>query len=444
YQSKALRIVVKPKNQRVYDFAGFTSVCQFIRRSYLKERFKIDLPHRFRLYSFKSPTFCDHCGSLLYGLYKQGVKCEVCGINAHSKCQGLMANLCGVNQLRLADTLAEIKISNNSTSNNNCSLSCSDITEKKLSTSSKASDVLLVELKGKKRYFAMKCLKKDVILNGEDIECTLIERRLLIMGSQCCFLTKCYGCLQSRDYVFFLMEFLNGGDLMYHIQRVKKFPEPCANVFRFYAAEILCGLTFLHDKSIIYRDLKLDNVMLDIEGHIHLTDFGMCKTEMNREHGKASTFCGTPDYIAPEIIKGKLYSEAVDFWSFGVLLYEMLIGQSPFHGEKEEELYESITNEQPAFPKSLSKEAVRCLHSLFDRNPDTRLGMPDCPQGPIRSHPFFRDIDWKKASMRQLTPPFKPTVVNQFTDFDEGVQSFSINDRIALTSVAVLRYENGF
>ncbi|KRY54437.1 Protein kinase C-like 1, partial [Trichinella britovi] len=422
---------------------------------YLKERFKIDIPHRFRVYNFKSPTFCDHCGSLLYGLVKQGLKCETCGLNVHHRCVTLVPNLCGVNQRQLADALADIRLSSADfgtasgstehiccTVSNNSSLnpekkaslamcktynleqsdnwqdgnsSCAALYKSKkitlnhfniLKLLGKGSfgKVMLVELKAKGQYYAMKCLKKDVILNGEDIECTFIERRVLILGQQSPFLTKVFWCFQSPEYVFFVMEYLAGGDLMHHIQRMKKFDEPTA-------------------KQV--SNLKLDNVLLDVEGHIHLTDFGMCKTEMNRENGLASTFCGTPDYIAPEIIKGKLYSEAVDYWSFGVLLYEMLVGQSPFHGEREDELFESILNEQPVFPKTLSREAARCLHALFDRNPSTRLGMPGCPHGPIRSITFFRSIDWKKIQQRQVVPPFKPTVKSaaDVSNFDDDFTS---------------------
>ncbi|KRX89220.1 Protein kinase C-like 1 [Trichinella pseudospiralis] len=478
---------------------------------YLKERFKIDIPHRFRVYSFKSPTFCDHCGSLLYGLVKQGLKCETCGLNVHHRCVTLVPNLCGVNQRQLADALADIRLSSTdfgTTSGSTEHICCTVSNNSSLNPEKKASlamckvgemsnifsstpnilkkvkpffraqtynleqsdnwqdgnslcaavykskkitlnhfnilkllgkgsfgKVMLVELKAKGQYYAMKCLKKDVILNGEDIECTFIERRVLILGQQSPFLTKVFWCFQSPEYVFFVMEYLAGGDLMHHIQRMKKFDE-------FYAAEIQCGLEFLHSRGIIYRDLKLDNVLLDVEGHIHLTDFGMCKTEMNRENGLASTFCGTPDYIAPEvvencrkadyhfeilfqIIKGKLYSEAVDYWSFGVLLYEMLVGQSPFHGEREDELFESILNEQPVFPKTLSREAARCLHALFDRNPSTRLGMPGCPHGPIRSITFFRSIDWKKIQQRQVVPPFKPSVKSaaDVSNFDDDFTS---------------------
>jgi novel protein kinase C delta type len=448
---------------------------------YLKERFKIDIPHRFKQYNFKSPTFCDHCGSLLYGLFKQGVKCEVCGINCHHKCQKHMPNLCGVNQKQLSDALFEIKRGTHSASTasappnlGSLSVSGSPISSEKQSNSvtngvgqkfkalfknhaygvdqteseeymnnlwsggdgpvkkyklqhfnilkvlGKGSfgKVLLVELKGSSRFFAMKCLKKDVILEDDDTECTFIERRVLILSSECPFLCQMFCSFQTPEYLFFVMKYLNGGDLMYHIQQVKKFDE---NRTRFYACEIIVALQFLHSRGIIYRDLKLDNILLDAEGHIHLADFGMCKTEMNRENGMASTFCGTPDYIAPEIIKGQLYNEAVDFWSLGVLLYEMLIGQSPFHGEGEDELFDAILNERPYFPKSLGKEAAKCLSALFDRNPNTRLGMPECPDGPIRTHAFFRGVDWKKFEQRGVTPPYKPTVrsPNDTSNFDE-------------------------
>ncbi|OUC48485.1 phorbol esters/diacylglycerol binding domain protein [Trichinella nativa] len=449
---------------------------------YLKERFKIDIPHRFRVYNFKSPTFCDHCGSLLYGLVKQGLKCETCGLNVHHRCVTLVPNLCGVNQRQLADALADIRLSSADfgtasgstehiccTVSNNSSLnpekkaslamckvgemsnifsstpnilkkvkpffraqtynleqsdnwqdgnsSCAALYKSKkitlnhfniLKLLGKGSfgKVMLVELKAKGQYYAMKCLKKDVILNGEDIECTFIERRVLILGQQSPFLTKVFWCFQSPSFT--------ARDM---INMVSWF-------FRFYAAEIQCGLEFLHSRNIIYRDLKLDNVLLDVEGHIHLTDFGMCKTEMNRENGLASTFCGTPDYIAPEVVEN-YPKAAVDYWSFGVLLYEMLVGQSPFHGEREDELFESILNEQPVFPKTLSREAARCLHALFDRNPSTRLGMPGCPHGPIRSITFFRSIDWKKIQQRQVVPPFKPTVKSaaDVSNFDDDFTS---------------------
>ncbi|KAK5970119.1 putative serine/threonine protein kinase [Trichostrongylus colubriformis] len=452
----------------------------------LKERFKVDIPHRFKTYNYKSPTFCDHCGSMLYGLFKQGLRCEVCNVNCHHKCEKLMSNLCGVNQKQLSEALYEIKRGTAASSScppaignlhlgNGDSKQANGSLPNKLKNFFKAQQysmdnhsendeymnsiwtggegpvkkfglqhfallkvlgkgsfgkVMLVELKGKNEFYAMKCLKKDVILEDDDTECTYIERRVLILASQCPFLCQLFCSFQTNEYLFFVMEYLNGGDLMHHIQQVKKFDE---NRTRFYACEIIVALQFLHSNNIIYRDLKLDNILLDSEGHVKLADFGMAKTEMNRENGMASTFCGTPDYISPEIIKGQLYNEAVDFWSFGVLMYEMLVGQSPFHGEGEEELFDSILNERPYFPKTISKEAAKCLSALFDRNPNTRLGMPECPDGPIRQHSFFRGVDWKRFETRQVPAPFKPNIKSSSdaSNFDEDFT----NEKAALTPV---------
>nr|ADX77909.1 protein kinase C delta variant IX [Mus musculus] len=217
---------------------------------------------------------------------------------------------------------------------------------------------------------------------------------------------------KTKDHLFFVMEFLNGGDLMFHIQDKGRFELYRAT---FYAAEIICGLQFLHSKGIIYRDLKLDNVMLDRDGHIKIADFGMCKENIFGE-GRASTFCGTPDYIAPEILQGLKYSFSVDWWSFGVLLYEMLIGQSPFHGDDEDELFESIRVDTPHYPRWITKESKDIMEKLFERDPDKRLGVT----GNIRIHPFFKTINWSLLEKRKVEPPFKPKVKSpsDYSNFD--------------------------
>ncbi|NP_001352166.1 protein kinase C, delta b [Danio rerio] len=411
-----------------------------------KERFKIDMPHRFKTNNYMSPTFCDHCGSLLWGMVKQGLKCEDCGMNVHHKCQTKVANLCGINQKLLAEALNQVSLKSStkrpdptlseigiyqaidknvpadpsaegsqygkfwditpavpaSTIVSTVRVSLNDFVFQKVLGKGSFGKVMLAELKGKGQYFAIKALKKDVVLMDDDVECTMVEKRVLALAWENPFLTHLYCTFQSKEHLFFVMEYLNGGDLMFHIQDKGRF-----DLYRatFYAAEIICGLQYLHSKGIVYRDLKLDNVMLDKDGHIKIADFGMCKENMIGEN-RATTFCGTPDYIAPEILLGQKYSFSVDWWSFGVLLYEMLIGQSPFQGDDEDELFDSIRMDVPHYPRWITKEAKDLLEKLFERDPTRRLGVV----GNIRGHAFFKTINWPALEKREVSPPFKPKV----------------------------------
>ncbi|XP_050813721.1 protein kinase C delta type isoform X1 [Gopherus flavomarginatus] len=421
-----------------------------------KERFNIDMPHRFKVYNYMSPTFCDHCGSLLWGLVKQGLKCEECGMNVHHKCQKKVANLCGINQKLLAEALNQVSQKSTRKSDSGSLENVGiyqDFDKKSKALGGDTTDnseydklwegstpipasrtrrkftidsfvfhkvlgkgsfgkVLLAELKGKNEFFAIKALKKDVVLIDDDVECTMVEKRVLALAWENPFLTHLYCTFQTKDHLFFVMEFLNGGDLMFHIQDKGRF-----DLYRatFYGAEIVCGLQFLHSKGIIYRDLKLDNVMLDKEGHIKIADFGMCKENVVGEN-RASTFCGTPDYIAPEILQGLKYTFSVDWWSFGVLLYEMLIGQSPFHGDDEDELFESIRVDTPHYPRWITKESKDLLEKLFERDPTKRLGIT----GNIKEHSFFKTINWTALEKREVEPPFKPKVksASDYNNFD--------------------------
>ncbi|XP_030584590.1 protein kinase C delta type-like isoform X2 [Archocentrus centrarchus] len=414
-----------------------------------KERFNIDMPHRFKSYNYKSPTFCDHCGSLLWGLIKQGLKCEDCGMNVHSYCTNKVANLCGINQKLLAEALSQVSQKSIKKSDDTAGADTGIYQDVRNATADSSGDngkspspaptsatgpqvrlslnqllfhkvlgkgsfgkVMLAELKGQGVYFAVKVLKKDVVLMDDDVECTMVEKRVLALAWQNPFLTHLCATFQSKEHLFFVMEYLNGGDLMFHIQDKGRFD---INRATFYAAEIVVGLQFLHSKGIIYRDLKLDNVMLDKDGHIKIADFGMCKENVFGDV-KASTFCGTPDYIAPEILCGQKYTFSVDWWSFGVLVYEMLIGQSPFQGDDEDELFESIRSDVPHYPRWISKESKSLLELLFERDPTRRLGVV----GDVRAHSFFRTINWVTLEKRQVEPPFKPKVKspNDCSNFD--------------------------
>uniref|UniRef100_A0A673AZ76 Protein kinase C n=1 Tax=Sphaeramia orbicularis TaxID=375764 RepID=A0A673AZ76_9TELE len=421
-----------------------------------KERFKIDMPHRFKVYNYKSPTFCEHCGTLLWGLAKQGLKCEECSMNVHHKCQKKVANLCGVNQKLMAEALAIIEREEPlyavPRKDHQSKFTVDDFVLHKIGRKVSGLEmgdfsklvlclqVFLAELKKSGQFFAVKALKKDVVLMDDDVECTMVERRVLSLAWENPFLTHLYCTFQTKENLFFVMEYLNGGDLMFHIQSCHKF-----DLHRsiFYAAEIICGLQFLHSKGIIYRDLKLDNVLLDSEGHIKIADFGMCKENM-QEDSRTSTFCGTPDYIAPEILLGQKYSTSVDWWSFGVLLYEMLIGQSPFHGRDEEELFQSIRTDDPVYPRWLTRDAKDILIKLFVREPEERLGV----KGNIRQHSFFSSTDWKALEQRQVAPPFKPTLTSpsDCSNFDKEFINekprLSCADRTLINSVDQTMFKN--
>uniref|UniRef100_A0A8C7Z150 Protein kinase C n=1 Tax=Oryzias sinensis TaxID=183150 RepID=A0A8C7Z150_9TELE len=386
----------------------------------------VNVPHMFSIHNFKVLTFCDHCGSLLWGLLRQGLQCKVCKVNVHRRCESNVAPNCGVDARGIAKVLSDLGVTPDKISNSaqrrkkengevkgpsapeTKRMNLHDFVFIKVLGKGSFGKVMLAELKGTDEVFAVKVLKKDVILQDDDVDCTMTEKRILALARKHPYLTQLYCCFQTKDRLFFVMEYVNGGDLMFQIQRSRKFDEARS---RFYAAEVTSALMFLHRHGVVYRDLKLDNILLDAEGHCKLADFGMCK-EGILNGVTTTTFCGTPDYIAPEILQELDYGPSVDWWALGVLMYEMMAGQPPFEADNEDDLFESILHDDVLYPVWLSKEAVSILRAFMTKSPSKRLGCV-AAQGleeAIKAHPFFREIDWTLLEERKVKPPFKPRI----------------------------------
>uniref|UniRef100_A0A3Q2PE09 Protein kinase domain-containing protein n=1 Tax=Fundulus heteroclitus TaxID=8078 RepID=A0A3Q2PE09_FUNHE len=264
--------------------------------------------------------------------------------------------------------------------------------------------VLLAEFKKTGRLYAIKALKKRDIVTRDEADSLMSEKRIfeMINASRHPFLVHLHGCFQTSDHVCFVMEYLPGGDLMIHIH---------SDVFSeaFYSACVLLGLEFLHLNKIIYRDLKLDNILMDAEGYVKITDFGLCKEGMG--HGdQTSTFCGTPEFLAPEVLTDDTYTRAVDWWGMGVLIYEMLVGESPFPGEDEEEVFDGIVNDDVQYPASLPADAVSIMQKLLKKNPLKRLGAGERDANEVKGEKFFESIDWEALMAKKLKPPFVPSI----------------------------------
>uniref|UniRef100_A0A3B3RWE7 protein kinase C n=1 Tax=Paramormyrops kingsleyae TaxID=1676925 RepID=A0A3B3RWE7_9TELE len=267
--------------------------------------------------------------------------------------------------------------------------------------------VLLAEYKKTGSVYAIKALKKGDVLARDEIESLMCEKRIfeMVTVSRHPFLVNLFACFQTPEHVCFVMEYTAGGDLMMHIH-TEVFSEPRA---MFYSACVVLGFQFLHQHKIVYRDLKLDNLLMDSEGYVKIADFGLCKEGMG--HGdKTSTFCGTPEFLAPEILTDTSYSRAVDWWGLGVLVYEMLAGESPFPGDDEEEVFDRIVNDEVHYPEFLSTEATDLIKKLLRKDPEHRLGSDKTDAEEVKKQPFFEGLDWEALLHRRLRPPFVPSI----------------------------------
>ncbi|EDQ92160.1 uncharacterized protein MONBRDRAFT_34933 [Monosiga brevicollis MX1] len=299
--------------------------------------------------------------------------------------------------------------------------------------------VMLAKDKSDGELYAIKVLKKEVILEKEEVEHTMTENTVL-QSTNHPFLTTLKYSFQTNELLCFVLEYVNGGELFFHLSREKVFEEERA---RFYAAEICLAVGYLHAHNIIYRDLKLENLLLDKAGHIKITDFGLCKEEMS--YGTTTTtFCGTPEYLAPEILEDNDYGRAVDWWGLGVVMYEMMCGHLPFYNRNHEVLFDLILHEEIRLPDNLSPAAKDILSKMLDKNPLTRLGGGQRDMEEIKEHPFFESIDWEKLYNRELPVPFKPQVKDE-TDVSNFDPMFTAEPaQVSPTEASTLNDEAAF
>jgi len=267
--------------------------------------------------------------------------------------------------------------------------------------------VMQVKKKDTQRIYALKTIRKAHIISRSEVAHTLAERSVLSQINNP-FIVPLKFTFQSPEKLYFVLAFVNGGELFHHLQKEQRFD---INRSRFYTAELLCALECLHGFNVIYRDLKPENILLDYSGHIALCDFGLCKLDM-KDEDRTNTFCGTPEYLAPELLLGQGYTKTVDWWTLGVLLYEMLTGLPPFYDENTNEMYRKILSEPLHFPSAevVPPSAKDLLTRLLNRKPDQRLGANGASE--IKAHPFFHSIDWRKLLQRKYEPTFKPNVTD--------------------------------
>uniref|UniRef100_A0A8C5HU74 non-specific serine/threonine protein kinase n=1 Tax=Gouania willdenowi TaxID=441366 RepID=A0A8C5HU74_GOUWI len=251
--------------------------------------------------------------------------------------------------------------------------------------------------------YAMKVLKKATLKVRDRVR-TKMERNILADVNHP-FVVKLHYAFQTEGKLYLILDFLRGGDLFTRLSKEVMFTEEDV---KFYLAELALGLDHLHSLGIIYRDLKPENILLDEEGHIKLTDFGLCKEAI--DHKKAFSFCGTVEYMAPEVVNRQGHTHSADWWSFGVLMFEMLTGALPFQGKDRKETMNLILKARLGMPQFLSAEAQSLLRALFKRNPSNRLGSNADGAEEIKRHCFFSTIDWNKLFRKEMKPPFKPAV----------------------------------
>ncbi|KAI9841034.1 MAG: camp-dependent protein kinase catalytic subunit [Sclerophora amabilis] len=286
--------------------------------------------------------------------------------------------------------------------------------------------VHLVQSRHNQRFYAMKVLKKAQVVKMKQVEHTNDERRMLGMVKHP-FLVTLWGTFQDSKNVYMVMDFVEGGELFSLLRKSQRFPNPVA---KFYAAEVTLALDYLHSMHIVYRDLKPENLLLDRHGHLKITDFGFAKEVPDITW----TLCGTPDYLAPEVVNSKGYNKSVDWWSLGILIFEMLCGFTPFwDGGSPMKIYENIIKGRVKYPPYIHPDAQDLLQQLITPDLTKRLGNLHAGSQDVMQHPWFAEVTWERLAKKDIDAPYVPPVrggmgdASQFDKYPEETEEYGVS-----------------
>ncbi|KAI5181045.1 hypothetical protein NEOKW01_1286 [Nematocida sp. AWRm80] len=369
-------------------------------------------PHTLEKKKALGMVWCNHCGERI-GILTQLLRCSVCDNSFHLECKPMLFCSCGITEEQLEKLVAYVPIAEKKKETGEISLD--EFKFISLIGRGTFGKVFLCEWKDKK--VALKSIKKQTVIEKDSAEFIEIERKCLEIAksSKNPFLMSMYGYFQTSTHLFFITEFASGGDLYFHLFNRSITPEE----IRIILAEVILGLEYLHENNIIYRDMKLENIMISRTGHVKIVDFGLCS--IGAKNGVAHTFCGTIGSIAPEVIEG-VYTKQIDWWGLGVIAYELFLTTPPFPGDTDKMIKEAILDDEPKELGQIPEPAQSFVRGLLTKNPKERLGHKSINE--IKSHIYFDGLSWENVKQLKIDPIWKPDEISDGKhNFDAAITS---------------------